>query len=94
MNKQELNKLTKELGSMYDSVNKAVETWDEETKKYVLVHLLSLWAVAAKAEERGGKRHPLVQRIKDMLRSYGLKTSAEVLELKKKKLWEPRKDVI
>lgn len=83
MNQDELNKRTERMGNLYDFVERAIATWSDEQKENILQHMVCLWAVAAKAEEAGGIRHPLVQYIKDMFRSYGLKTAAEIAELKK-----------
>lgn len=84
MKQNELNKQSEKMGNMYDFVEKAISTWDEEKKENILIHLVCLWSVAAIAEDQGGRRHPLVQYIRDMFRSYGLKTAAEIAELEKK----------
>lgn len=81
---EEPNKSLKRMGSLYDFVEKAIATWGEEKKENILIHLVCLWAVAAKAEDEGGRRHPLVERIRNMFRSYGLKTVAEIAELEEK----------
>ena len=72
------------MGHIYDFVQKAITTWSEEQKEDILIHLVCLWAVADIAESRGGRRHPLVGSIRNMFRSYGLKTAAEIAELEKK----------
>lgn len=80
---EEPNKSLERMGSLYDFVEKAIATWSDEQKENILLHMVCLWAVAADAEDKGGIRHPLVQHIKDMFRMYGLKTAAEIAELKK-----------
>lgn len=85
MKREELNKQSEKMENMYDFVKNAISTWDEEKKENILIHLVCLWAVAAKAEDQGGIRHPLVQRIREMLRLHGLKTSEEIRNLKKMK---------
>lgn len=83
MNQDELNERTERMGNLYDFVEKAIASWSDEQKENILLHMVCLWAVAADAEDKGGIRHPLVQHIKDMFRMYGLKTAAEIAELKK-----------
>lgn len=78
------NKSLERMGSLYDFVEKAITTWSEEQKENILLHMVCLWAVAADAEDKGGIRHPLVERIRNMFRSYGLRTAKEVAELKEK----------
>lgn len=84
MKREELNKQSEKMGNVYDFVEKAITTWSEEQKEDILIHLVCLWAVADIAENRGGRRHPLVGSIRNMFRSYGLKTAAEIAELEKK----------
>lgn len=84
MKQNELNKQSEKMENMCDFVKKAISTWDEEKKENILIHLVCLWAVADIAENQGGRRHPLVGSIRNMFRSYGLKTSAEIAELEKK----------
>ena len=83
MNQDELNERTERMGNLYDSIEKAIATWSDEQKENILQHMVCLWAIAAKAEDAGGIRHPLVQDINDIFRSYGLKTAAEIAKLKK-----------
>lgn len=84
MKREELNKQSEKMGNIYDFVEKAISTWDEEKKENILIHLVCLWAVADIAENQGGRRHPLVGSIRNMFRSYGLKIAAEIAELEKK----------
>lgn len=84
MNQNELNKRTERMGNIYDFVERAIATWSDEQKENILQHMVCLWAIAAKAEDEGGRRHPLVGSIRNMFRSYGLKTVSEIAELKKK----------
>lgn len=72
------------MGHIYDFVQKAIATWNEEKKENILLHIVCMWVVAAEAEDRGGIRHLLVQHIGDMFRSYGLRTPGEIAELEKK----------
>lgn len=61
-------------GKLYDDMAAAVETWPEEMKEQILVHVMCLYAVVLKAAERDpAKGHPLIKHISKALAMYGLK---------------------
>lgn len=71
---QSPDQLLESSGKLYDGMVDAVATWPEEMRDQILVHVMCLCAVVAKASERDpSKGHPLIKYVSKALASYGIK---------------------